>query len=356
MLDSASLAATIEQQIRMSVDQSVENYVEKVIEELTLNPQWVSKIENLVNQTFLQKFSEQLSTIDFDSLMLKNLDQGLDRWKDRLKQDFETHGISDRATATQLKITDGSVKVQDELKSSSLVVDTDADVNGTLTVKNLILRGTVNTDNDSWNELSTKLAEQALKLTTEQWQQDLVQQVLDRARISGITFKDVRVGNESLITDNRLSSTITDTSIESLGKLRALEVGGPANINDMLTVSNRRVGINTAEPEMALGIWDEEVSIVAGKVSKQHGYIGTSRLQNLSIGVNRVSQIEIDTDGLTTIKQLRVGQHRIGHATEVPGHNGTRGDLMINSDPKPETPFAWICLGGFRWQPLTSSR
>ena len=103
---------------------------------------------------------------------------------------------------------------------------------------------------------------------------------------------------------------------------------------------------------MALSVWDEEIALVAGKLKQNHAYLGTARSQNFSLGVARKPYLEIDTDGLTTVKNFRIDRHRISFATQVPGYSGTRGDLVFNSDPNDGQPFAWVCLGTFRWQPL----
>ena len=118
---------------------------------------------------------------------------------------------------------------------------------------------------------------------------------------------------------------------------------------------NRRLGINTETPEMALSVWDEEVSVIIGKHKAKQAYIGTSRDSGVAIGVNRVPHIEIDTDGLTTIKKLRVGLHKISHDSLVPGWAGTRGDLVFNTSPGPDKVFAWVCLGAHKWQTLKSA-
>jgi hypothetical protein len=225
-----------------------------------------------------------------------------------------------------------------------------------LSINNLVVTGTINTDNRSWNELKDVISQQVLAATTERWYRELVEQVLERAKSGGINFKSVLIDNQPLIENNTLSSAVVDSHLQSTGTLKALKVAGVAQFGQTMHVAGRRVGINTQEPEMALAVWDEEVSIIAGKLSKQQAFVGTARLQNLAIGVNRVPQIEIDVDGLTTIKQLRVGRHRISHAGTVPGYSGTRGDLVLNSDPKPGTPFAWVCLGAFQWQSLHSAR
>ena len=110
-------------------------------------------------------------------------------------------------------------------------------------------------------------------------------------------------------------------------------------------------------PKMAPDMvdWEGEFSVVIGKHKLNQAYIGTNRDQSLSLGVNREPQLEINTDGLTTVKKLRVGLHRISHDTQVPGWSGTRGDLVLNTSPGPDRVFAWVCLGAHRWQTLKSA-
>ena len=174
-------------------------------------------------------------------------------------------------------------------------------------------------------------------------------------KTNGIEFERVTIGGELLVDGDRLSNTIKETSIETTGVLRSLQVAGVTHLNDTFTVVKKRVGINTQEPEMALSVWDEEVALIFGKHKLKEAYIGTSRVQGLTLGVNRVGQLTIDADGLTTIKKLQVGLHKISHATQVPGWSGTRGDMVFNASPGSDRVFAWVCLGAYKWQVLKSA-
>ena len=333
-----------------AVDNGIQSLVDATITNLVVDPDWIKKIEQSVNQTMSHQVLKKLSGIDLDLMIVNAIDSSIDRWQDRLKRDFRTNGIVDQAQNVELTVMDDVVVVEHDFVAKNAQVTQD------LSINNLIVTGTINTDNRSWNELKDVISQKVLAATTEQWNQDLVEQVLERAKLGGINFKSVLIDNQPLIENNTLSFAVVDSHLQSTGTLKALKVSGTAQFGQTMHVAGRRVGINTQEPEMALAVWDEEVSIIAGKLSKQQAFVGTARLQNLAIGVNRVPQIEIDADGLTTIKQLRVGRHRISHAGTVPGYSGTRGDLVLNSDPKPGTPFAWVCLGAFQWQSLHSAR
>jgi hypothetical protein len=336
--------------LNSAVDSGIQVLVDTTISNLVIDPAWINKIEQTVNQNMSQQFLRKLSDLDINSLLVSTIDAGIDRWQDRLKKDFRTQGIVDSANEIELTVMDGVVVVEHDFVAKKVQVTDD------LTVKNLVVSGTINTDNRSWNELKNVISQQVLTAATEQWRQDLVDQVVELSRTAGINFDTVMIDNQPLVENNTLGTAVVDSHLQSTGILRSLKVAGAAQFGQTMHVAGRRVGINTQDPEMALSVWDEEVSIIAGKLSKQQAFVGTARLQNLAIGVNRIPQIEIDTDGLTTIKQLRLGRHRISHAGTVPGYSGTRGDLVLNSDPKPGTPFAWVCLGSFQWQSLHSAR
>jgi hypothetical protein len=336
--------------ITQTIDSGIQVLVNAAIDNLVIDTEWQNKIERSVNQLMTTRLGDRLSAIDLNSLIVSHIDAGIDRWQDRLKQNFRTNGISDQASNIELTVLDGVVVVERDFVAKNIQVETD------LIVNNLVVSGAINTDNRSWNELKDVISQQVLTATTEKWRQELIDQVVLQSRTAGINFDSVMIDDQPLIENKTLSTAVVDSHLQSIGTLRDLKVSGPANFGQTMQVAGRRVGINTQDPEMALAVWDEEVSIIAGKLSKQQAFIGTARLQNLAIGVNRTPQIEIDADGLTTIKQLRVGRHRISHANSVPGYSGTRGDLVLNSDPKPGTPFAWVCLGSFQWQSLNSAR
>jgi len=346
-IDKTSITATI--------DNGIQNLVDGAISNLVVDTAWITKIEQQVNLAMTNRLSRKLSEIDLNSLVAGHIDNSIDRWQEKFKKNFQTAGITDSSTSCQLTVIDGAVVVESELVANSLHIETDSLVKGTLTTNNLIVKGIINTDNASWNELSDHIGKQTLQKLTDEWKQELVDQVVTTAKTTGIEFDSVLINGLPIVSNDSLNPSIKESKLETLGQLRELSVQGTTKLNNTVHVHRGRVGINTDTPEMAFSVWDEEVSILAGKLSKQQGFIGTARLQNLAIGVNRIPQIEIDVEGLTTIKQLRVGRHRLSHATEVPGYSGTRGDLVFNANPTSGSPFAWVCLGSFQWQPLRSS-
>jgi hypothetical protein len=336
-----------------AVDSAVQALVDQTINNLVVDSAWLGKIQNLVDQHMTQRVLQQLSMIDINSVVVSAVKENFDQWKQDLQQIVNSPGIKDSSESLQLSVMDQVVVVENDLISNNLSVEQSAEIKGDLVVNNFVVKGNINTDNASWSELTDIVSQKTLEKTTAVWQQQLVNQVLTLAKEQGVEFDQVLVNGQSLVTGNQLSSAITQTAITRVGVLEDLTVDGLVHFSgDTLNTLRRRVGINTRDPEMALSVWDEDVSLLIGRLSAQHGYIGTARPQALSIGTNRKSHVEIDAEGLTTVKQLRVGQHRISFGREVPGYSGTRGDIVFNMDPKPNTAFAWQCLGGFKWNPI----
>lgn len=336
--------------VQQAIDSGVQSLVIDTIDNLVVDPSWLGKIETLVNQSMVSRVSQKLNEFDFPSLVIKQVDGSIDRWYDRLAKNFKTTGIVDKSSQLQLTVMDGVVVAEGEIAANDITVIKDARVNGTLVVKNLAVSGAINTDNRNWDELKEVIANKTLSKLNEDFSDNIASIVFDRARTSGIDFKSVTIDGVSLVDGNKLNP-----KINTLGPLSSLTVTGDANIYDTLNISNRRVGINTQYPDMALGVWDEEVAVGIGKFGAKQAYIGTTRDQSLVIGTNKNSQVTIDTDGTVTVKNLKVGQFRIGHASEVPGYAGNRGDMVFNCDPKPNQPFAWVCLGSYKWQPIKSA-
>lgn len=335
--------------IRATVDRAVEQITQSAVEQFGQDPAWQARVEAQINQAIVQNTLSALGSIDLNPIIKKRVDENMELFCQTMLTTFTSTGISDQATRCQLTIMDEAVVVENCLTAHSL------DIIESATIKDLIVKGSINTDNQAWAALSDDISQKTLDKLTNNWREGLVSQVAEEIVLNGIDFKQVTVDGVKLINGHRLSNTITETNIQKLGTLTELAVRGEAHINNTFSVLNTRVGINTTTPEMALSIWDEEVSVTIGKHKAKQAYVGTNRDQSIAFGVNRTPQIEIDVSGLTTIKQLQLGLHKISHSTTVPGWSGTRGDIVLNTNPGPDRVFAWVCLGAYKWQTLKSA-
>jgi len=342
--------------IQQTVDQAVEQFVSNTIDSLTLDPQWVKKIETLVEQKIAERLVHRIRDLDVSDEMQKVLLTHKEIILDELKKDFNSTGIADQSTDLQLTVMDGVVVVEHETVTHDLTVERNSVLKGDVLIQgSLGVQGKINTDNETWHELS----EQVGRVTYDRIKNDFAKELIDTVVEStkeGIDVANITVDGEPFVTGERLSHGITKSNLKEVGTLESLAVKGTANLHDTMHVVKNRVGINTEDPDSALAIWDEEVNVSAGKLSKNVGFVGTGRKQNLVLGTNRQNHIEIDAEGLTTIQRLRIGRNNISWSTEVPNYSGTKGDIVFNLNVAPDAPFAWACLGAFRWQALKAAR
>ena len=335
--------------IQQTIDQAVQDNIVTAIKDLGRDPVWVEKIERLVNQSMVQRVVAGLSAIDVAGLICQRVDENMSELDSKVAKRLQTPGIQDHAQQSELTVMDENVVVENCLTANRI------DIVGSAKINELTVTGSINTDNRSWQTLSDAISEKTLERLTTEWKYSLIADVENKIRERGIDFMQVQIDGVRVVEGDTLSRKITNSNLQKVGALKDLMVAGEAHIYNTVSVLNKRLGVNTQEPEMALSVWDEEVSILAGKFKDKAAYIGTGRAQNLVLGVNRTPAIEIDIDGVTAIKKLRIGVHRISHGTEIPNYSGTKGDVVFNANPSiNNNVFAWQCLGGFKWKIIRS--
>lgn len=333
--------------IKQKIDLAVESMIQGAIKELGSDPIWLNKIETLINQNVVQRTVAAISSTDFNTVIHDRVDELMLSMEPKIVQQLIKPGIQDHAQQIELTVLDDNVVVENKLTAKNI------EVVEALEVKHLAIKGSINTDNRAWDELKNLISQRTLDKINHEWREQLVEQVVADVESHGINFDNVQIDNQPLISNKTLSKSVVDSSLQSVGMLKSLTVNGPAHLNKTVYITDNRLGINTENPEMSLGIWDEEVAIIAGKFKNDTAYVGTARLQDLVIGVNRNAAITVDTSGTTTLKKLRVGNYQISHGTEVPNYSGTKGDIVFNTNPELNSNvFAWICLGGYKWKTL----
>ena len=333
--------------IQQAIDQAVENTVDIYISELANNSQWIEKIQRVTNQSMVQRTLDQLNTIDVSEVIRQQVKDSLFEIEPTIVEKLQTNGIHDCAADIELTVSDSNVVVKNNMVTRT------AEITDGLRVNHLAVTGSVNIDNPSWQTLSENISQKTLEKLSDSWRDSLITDVAEHVKQHGIAFDDVTVDGQKLIAGDQLNSSIRHSRLQSVGELHDLSVKGNAHICDTLSVVNRRIGVNTTAPQSALSVWDEEVAINIGKFKNNTAYIGTNQHQGMHIGVNRQTAIEIDSEANTTIKNLRLGIHKISFAAELPNYAGSKGELVFNSNPSVnDTVFAWVCLGGHKWKVL----
>lgn len=341
--------------IRQTVDLAVERFVENTISNLSVDPQWVTKIETLIAQRTEDRLRNLLRDVDLNAKISQAIMENKDQLITAIKRDFRTAGIVDQSGSTQLTVMDGVVVIEHETVTHDLTVEHNVKIKGDVLVQgDLGIQGRINTDNQTWQDLSRHVGNVTYDRIKQDFASELIATVIDAAK-TGIEIENITVDGHPLVTGDTLSAGVVNSNIKRLGTVENLEVSGTTNLAKTLTVQKNRVGVNTQEPDSALSVWDEETNLALGKYSKNTSFIGSNRKQNLVIGVNRQNHIEVDGDGMVTVQQLRIARNRLSWSTEVPGYSGTKGDIVFNTNAS-DGIFAWVCLGAFRWQTVRMSQ
>ena len=321
--------------LTQAVDQAIERLVTKTVDGLVFDDAWMSKIHTQIAREAGDRVKRGLQEIDvYDTLKSVVLDN-----TSLIHEDLDR----------ELEIDNGIVVVKQHLSADTLNTESDANIGGALVVEgDLAVKGRISLSNPSFKELSKVIKDSALKSLKKDFIAETSKAVKEEIQ-DGLNVKTILLRGKPIVDNDTLSPGVTKSSIEELGTLKSLSVGTD------LSVANSRVGINTTTPTSALTVWDNEIVIDIGKRSQNTAHIGTSKAHELSLITNNQEHLTIDKDGLVSVNKLRVGRNRIMTHSGTPGWSGAKGDIVFNYNYKPGDPFAWICLGAFRWQELTSA-
>lgn len=257
---------------------------------------------------------------------------------------FGSTGIDDRASQCQVTIMDTNVVIETPILTTGIEVRGDAKITG-----DLLIEGQIPTDTEVFKQL-TEHASIAVreKLNTELFQgfSDLI---YNEIKEKGIEFDAVRIGGQTVLTNNALGNSVTQSVLRKVGELDELQVRGEALLSQTLYANQKKVGINTLEPSAALSVWDEEVEINMGKQRLNQAYIGTKRPAEVILGANGKEAVLIDIDGAVTINDFRLGALPISTASIKPNWSGRAGEIVFNDSPGIGKPIGWVCLEKDRW-------
>lgn len=316
--------------------------------ELNINDSELTNLlEKSINQHLENKFSDDGFLTKLGSLVNQAVANRIEKLDitdivDQKVNDYFMSSIVNQSSKPQLTITDKYVVNENEFISNDITVERDLEVKGSLS-----LRGRINVDNPSWDELKQHIKQNIVTEIGNQSRADLIQDVKESVFMEGVAIENAMVNGEPLINIDTLAGKITESKLKSVGTLRELDVKGTTTLNNnTLNVLNTRVGINTEKPTMALELWDQEVAISLGKVSKDTGFVGLRKKGDLHIGVNQEASIQINDEGVVRINKLRIGRNTISWANQPPGYAGLLGDIVFSTS---KTATGWRCTGGHNW-------
>jgi hypothetical protein len=346
-LDQQKISPTNDDILTVALQPRIAQVIETQLSRLFVDPNWLQRVQLDMAKILEIKVKEQVLTLNLDLITRQTVNEYLTN-----KNAQPTDGIVGGATKVELTVMNDYVVAENTLVSKNLEVKENAEVNVLTITGALDLKGDINTENRAWKTVTKTIADIVKNDINDDMLNSVSNSVFERATSGGIDFQSVTINGNRLVDGSRLAASITDSRLTTLGELESLTVKGNASIAGSVHVRPRRLGINTEDPESALTVWDEEVCIVAGKQSKDTAYFGLSRPGSLAIGVNRTGALIIDKDGTVTAKKLKIGNNSISFSNETPGYAGGKGDIVFNYNFGVGKPWAWVCLGQFKWQEI----
>lgn len=253
-------------------------------------------------------------------------------------QNFASTGIQDVADEIELTVADQVVVVENTLIARNAEVKENFAAND-MSVNTIIIR-----DQLVMNE---KINKQFVSLIKDTFHKEKSVSKID------VVENPIYANGKEVLTENTLGPSIISSNLRKLGRLTELNVGGLAQFNDTLIVTDTgKIGINTSEPEGALTIWDDDSELTIRRYKKKNMYVGTMRDTDLSLGVNGDIKLDIRKDGTVAMNYLELNGIKISSSSSVPAGHGKPGELVLMKNPSEDEPWAYRCIGGDRWKAI----
>ncbi len=117
---------------------------------------------------------------------------------------------------------------------------------------------------------------------------------IDLARDRHYSIDGVPVIRATALGDN-----IVNSNLQSVGELNSLKVTGAVEIAEFafFNPNHNRLGVNTDNPNAALGVFENNVDLVIGSYKNDVGYIGTYNNSGLEIGTDNTARVTIRNTG-----------------------------------------------------------
>lgn len=263
--------------------------------------------------------------------MSSNIDKILQDLAEALKSNtngsVKTAGINDSATREQLIITDAGLQtgiISIERVAGNLKVDGDVQAgrlvaSGRSELGNLLVTGKLEADTlqvkkilsdqsvESYSKSITFFGASPKELDGKGvvWNEgDLSRQFVYKSeprRIFSTESIDLlqssayHINGVPVIEETRLGNSIRDSKLRTVGILESLNVSGNAVLSDTVFVNGAfgRLGVNTDQPNAALGIIDNNTEVVLGASEDGVGFVGTYSVNAFSIITDNTERITL---------------------------------------------------------------
>ena len=303
---------------------------------------------------------------------------------------FASTGIKDTAESTTLVVTDGKITVP---SISVDTIDGNVTVRGDVKVYGVLDAGFVRTTELITNQRYEK---QYLEFAGTSgngmgcgllWLGSVNKQLVLRSNpdrfwlTENLDFpgsKAIMFDEVPTLTRDSLGKNVTASNLQTVGTLNSLNVSGSVNISDHIFYNpvSQRLGIGTDSPNGLISLLDylNNIEIIIDGDVNGYGKIGTFSTKSLALVTDDTPRITITESGNITLGQeykdstcirvygkMGVGVKNPSEQLEIAGNfkfgnrmftNGNTfptsgnyqiGDIIWNSNPKPNLFVGWVC-------------
>lgn len=331
--------AKLKAQVTKQVSDNINNKLAQ-LDVPTLVREHITSVLNSSTKTYnFPNRSIHGSAINPDGLFIKADQIGVG-----IIRNFESTGIQDKATETQVTILDNATVFENQLVAQTLHVEGRAVIKGDLEIT-----GTVPSDSRLFTDLSRHSAEAVRGELRHGLMTEFTDQVMNKIKAEGIDPLVIKIQNHSLVKDNTLAPTVMFSNLQKVGALRELQVVGETLLDETVYISNNRMGVNTMDPETTFDLWDQEVELQMGKLEKESGFFGTPKAHTLVFTTNKHQNLKLNPDGSISVSAIRMGGTKHTSSDTAPTDSAAKGHIVWNSNPKINDPIGWVSLGNARW-------
>lgn len=303
------------------------NKVGELLGTLDISSIVASKAEKLASDA-ISSFKFPDSSIPFASLNLDGAQLPAAKIDSGIVAQFNSTGISDTASKTQLVVTDDGIVTTNNITAENLLIDDNAFFKNITVDGNFSIAGLDIFVKSIANETAAIYATQS-----------------DRRDID-ISGRNIVYGDRMILNSDTLGPQIINSNIRRLGNLQELSVEGQAIIHETLVVTNNKVGINTESASGALSVWDEDAEFTLVKHSPKTMYAGSTRITDVVLGSNNQEQIGLKTNGVIELNgPVRFGGLLIRIVDRIPEQIGEPGEIAVMRDGT----AIYRCLGQNSW-------
>jgi hypothetical protein len=268
------------------------------------------------------------NSIPFASLNLDGVQLSAAKLDSGIVPQFNSKGISDTSTKTQLMVTDEGIITTNNITAENLLIDDNA------FFKNITVDGDFSIAGlDTF--VKNIADETAAVYTAQSTKQDI-----------DISGRNIVYGDRLILSSDTLGPQIINSNIRRLGNLQELSVEGQAIIHETLVVTNNKVGINTESASGALSVWDEDAEFTLVKHSPRTMYAGSTRATDLIFGTNNQNQLKLKSNNSIELNgPLRFNGILINVVDRIPEQVGEPGEIAVMRDGT----AIYRCLGQNSW-------